>query len=141
MADLLDFLGALRPNEDGSQNALQRFSTAIHPERQMQQIQMMQLMQEMQQKQAVQSALQDWASKGGGDPKSLYGALAATGDMTALSKFTDMVTPKPKTQTIGGNIIQLDENNPDIAPKVVYSQPTADERKQAMEEKAKEEQK
>jgi hypothetical protein len=56
-----------------------------------------------------------------------------------LSKFLDVAAPKPKTATIGGNIIQYDENNPNAAPKVIYTQKTADERKQDMEEKAKKE--
>lgn len=137
MANLLDFLGALRPNEDGTPNALQRFNQSINPEQQMQQLKMQGLMQELQQKQAVQSALQQWATKGGGDPKSLYGALAATGDPSYLSKFTDLVSPKPQTTTIGGNVIQFDENNPETPPKVIYSQKTADERKQDAEEKDK----
>ncbi len=137
MAGLLGLLGSLSPNEDATPNALQRFDTAINPEDALQKAQMQAQLQELQQKQAVQTALQNWATGGGGDVKSLYGALATTGDPSYLSKYVDIAAPKPKTTTIGGNIIQYDENNPDIAPKLIYNQPTADERKQSMAEEAK----
>ena len=135
MAGLLGFLGALDPNEDGTPNALQRFDNSMNPGQQLQQLQMQQAMQELQQKQAVQSALANWAKKGETDPKTLYRDLA-TADPSYLAKFLDAAAPKPKTTTIGGNIIQYDENNPSAAPKVIYSQPTADERKQDLAEKS-----
>lgn len=140
MAGLLSFLGALSPNEDGTPNALQRFDNALHPEQQLQQLQMQQALIKLKQEQATQSALQNWAAKGDGDLKSLYRDMA-TADPSYLAKFLEVAGPKPKTATIGGNIVQYDENNPSAAPKVIYSQPTADERKVANEEKAKAEQK
>lgn len=139
MAGLLGFLGALSPNEDGMPNALQRFDNSLHPEQQMQQLQTQAAMLKLKQDQATQTALANWAAKGDGDIKSLYRDMA-TADPSYLAKFLDVAGPKPKTTTIGGNIVQYDENNPSAAPKVVYSQPTADERKQDLEEKGKKEQ-
>ncbi len=89
MAGLLGFLGALAPNEDGTPNALQRFDNALNPGQQLQQMQTQAAMQELQQKQALQTALQGWAQKGGGDAKSLYGTLATTGDPSYLMKFIE----------------------------------------------------
>jgi hypothetical protein len=139
MAGLLSFLGALSPNEDGTPNALQRFDNALHPEQQLQQLQMQQALIKLKQEQATQSALQNWAAKGDGDLKSLYRDMA-TADPSYLAKFLDVAGPKPKTATIGGNIVQYDEKKHTVTPKVIYSQPTADERKQTLAEQAKKEQ-
>lgn len=136
MAGLLGLLGALSPNDDGTPNALQRFDNSIHPGQQLQQMQTQAMMQKFQQDQAAQTALQNWATKGETDPKTLYRDLA-TVDPSYLAKFLEMASPKPKTTTIGGNIIQYDENNPSLAPRVIYNQPTADERKQDQSEKEK----
>lgn len=139
MAGLLGFLGALDPNQDGTPNALQRFDNSLNPGQQWQQLQTQAAMQKLQQEQAVQGALASWAQKGETDPKTLYRDLA-TADPSYLGKFLDAAAPKPKTATIGGNIVQYDENNPSAVPKVIYSQPTADERKVANEEAAKKDQ-
>lgn len=122
MAGLLGFLGALSPNEDGTPNMLQRFDNSLHPEQQLQQLQTQAALIKLKQDQATQSALQNWAAKGDGDIKSLYRDMA-TSDPSYLAKFLEVAGPKPKVSTIGGNIIQYDENNPSIAPKVIYSQP------------------
>lgn len=140
MAGLLGFLGALDPNENGTPNALQRFDNSLHPEQQLQQIQTQAAMLKLQQDQATKSALANWAAKGDGDIKSLYRDMA-TADPSYLAKFLEVASPKPKAATIGGNIVQYDENNPSAPPKVVYSQPTADERKQDQADKEKVEQK
>lgn len=139
MAGLLGFLGALSPNEDGTPNALQRFDNAMNPGQQLQQMQTQAATLKLQQDIAVQNALANWAAKGETDPKTLYRDLA-TADPSYLAKFLETAAPKPKTATIGGKIVQYDENNPDASPKVIYSQPTADERKQDLAEKSKAEQ-
>lgn len=89
MAGLLGFLGALDPNEDGTPNALQRFDNAINPGQQLQQLQTQAAILKLKQDQATQTALQNWAQSGGGDVKSLYGALATTGDPSYLTKFIE----------------------------------------------------
>lgn len=139
MAGLLGFLGAMDPNEDGTPNALQRFDNSLNPGQQLQQLQTQAAMIKLKQDQATQTALQNWAARGDGDIKSLYRDMA-TADPSYLSKFLEVAGPKPKVTTIGGNIVQYDENNPSAEPKVVYSQKTADERKQDEAEKSKKEQ-
>lgn len=140
MAGLAGFVGSLFPNEDKTPNALQRFDNAMNPEQQMQQLQTQALMQKMQQEQAAQTALQKWTQNGGGDINELKIDLA-TADPSYLLKMIEQADKGKKSTTIGGNIITYDENKPDVAPKVIYSQPTADERKQDLEEKGKEERK
>lgn len=132
---LLDLLASVSPNEDGTPNALQRFSNAMNPEREMQKLQMQAQLMELQKQQQVQSALQSWAKNPQGGIAGLYGGLAAS-DPSYLGKFTELTTPK--TTTIGGKIVQYNPNMPEVAPRVIYSQPTAEEQKEKrMQEKSK----
>ncbi len=139
MAGLAGFVGSLFPNEDKTPNALQRFDRAIQsPAAQYQELQSQAAMLKLQQDLAAQSALQNWATKGDGDIKSLYGAMA-TADPSYLAKFLEVAGPKPKTTTIGGNIVGYDENNPSADPKVLYSQPTAADKEASLKEDARNE--
>lgn len=141
MAGLLGFLGALSPNEDGTPNAVQRFDNALHPEQVYQQVQMQSALQKLQQEQATKTALQSWAESGSTDPKDLYGSLARTGDPAYLTKYLEQYGPKPKVTSMGGNLVQYDENNPSAPPKVIYSQPTAADKEAKLKEDAAKEQK
>jgi hypothetical protein len=138
---LLSFLGALSPNEDGTPNAVQRFDQALNPEVQMRDLQQKNALLEYTQKQqeiakqrAIQDSLAKWQQGGQqGGQKGLL-AMLATVDPTygvALAKLTE---PSYKTIQMGGNIVQIDENNPSAPPIIRYGQPTADERKQMQAE-------
>jgi hypothetical protein len=96
MAGLLGFLGAISPNEDGTPNALQRFDNALNPGQQLQQLQTQAAMAKLQQEQATQTALANWAQKGGGDVKSLYRDMAAV-NPSYLEKFLEASSVEPKT--------------------------------------------
>lgn len=136
MAGLSGFVGAMFPNEDKTPNMLQRFDTSMQdPGEQLQQLQVQQAMQKMKQEQAVQTALQKWQQGGGGDIKELKIDLA-TADPSYLLKMIEDADKGKKSVTIGGNIIQYDENNPSATPQVLYSQPTAADKEAALKEDA-----
>lgn len=131
---LLDLLASVSPNEDGTPNALQRFSNSMNPQREMQKLQMQAQLMELQKQQQVQSALTNWAKNPQGGMAGLYGGLAGV-DPSYLSKFAELTAPK--TTTIGGKIVEYNPNMPDVAPKVVYSEPTIEEKKFEQEIKTK----